>query len=114
MLGPYLLRYVELFVKERSAGAYILSRNGRSADRVGASAHDIGHAVREAGKDQPYRYFWFAYAATAQQAFDLERTWHHRFRPTDNPQPPRTNTGEHWRCTIAGCATCALTPLAAR
>jgi hypothetical protein len=108
MSGPFLLRFVDLFVKERSAGAFILSKNGRSADFVGASGDNLADAVRASAKDGGYRYFWFSYAGSARQAADLERAWYHRFRPVDNRTAPAGSHGE-WRCTTVGCATCALT-----
>ena len=114
MSGPYLLRYVDLFVRERSAGAFIFSRNGRSADPGNASGHDVAHGVREGAKDQPDPTFWVAYSTSAQTPFDLERSWHHRYRPTDDPPSARLRAGEQWRCTVAGCATCALAPNTAR
>ena len=108
MSGPFLLRYLHLFVKEQSAGTFILSKNGRSADFVGASSLDLAEAMRTSAKDSTYRYFWFAYASSAEQAYELERTWYHRYRPADNRTAPARTHGRDWHCTTDGCAACAL------
>lgn len=40
------IRHLHLFLREKSAEAYILSRNGRSADFVEVSSDDVAEAVR--------------------------------------------------------------------
>jgi hypothetical protein len=110
MSGPFHLRYLHLFVKEKSAGVFILSRNGRTADFVGASSDDLVFAVQDRAKDSTYRYFWYAYTRSADDAYEMEHALRHRYRPTDNSSPapnPRSN----WHCTTEGCAACALTAI---
>lgn len=109
MSGPFRIRYLHLFVKERSAGAFILSRNGRSADLVGGSAEDVADAIQQFAGRSDYRYFWFAYASSVEEAAQIEHAWFHRYHPTDNSSPPAGPDGSDWRCTTAGCASCALT-----
>ncbi len=108
MLGPYNLRYVHLFVGERSAGAYILSRNGRSADLVGLSPDDVAQVLGQYGNRSDYRYFWFTYTKSPRKAAELATSWYHRYRPTDNAAPPEGQAHSTWRCTVAGCTACAL------
>lgn len=108
MSGPFTLRYLHLFLREKSAGAFILSRNGTSADRVGSSAHDVADEIRRMARESEYRYFWFATALTAEQAYDLEHGWYHRYRPSDHTSAPVLYPGLDWRCGIEGCAACAL------
>lgn len=108
MSGPFLLRYLHLFVKEKSAGAFILSKNGKTADFIGASPDDVAEAVRRRARGSGYRYFWFAYTPSAEDAYELESAWYHRYRPPDNPSPPGQLHGNDWHCTTPGCAACAL------
>lgn len=108
MAGPFSLRYLHLFVKERSAGAFILSRDGKSTDFVGKSPDDVAAALGRFTRS-PYRYFWFSYVSSPGEAARLEQSWRHRYRPTDNGSAPHGSHAEHWECTIAGCAACALT-----
>lgn len=108
MSGPFSLRYLHLFLGEKSPGTFILSRNGRLADYVGVSAADVAEAVRRAAQQSCYRYFWFAVAASAEEAAQLGHTWYHRYQPTDNTAPPATFDGSAWQCTADGCAACAL------
>ncbi len=110
MSGPFNLRYLHLFVTKRCAGAFILSRNGKTADLVGASLDDVGDAIARHRGQSGYRYFWFAYAASPDEALHLYRNWAHRYGPTDNPAPPPASGETGWQCTIRGCAACALTP----
>jgi len=108
MSGPFSLRYLHLFVREQSPGAFILSRNGRLADYVGVSEDDVAGAIRQVAKQSGYRYFWFAVASSAEEAAQLGHTWYHRYQPTDNSAPPAEFDGAVWQCTAEGCATCAL------
>ena len=108
MSGPFILKYLHLFLRDTSAGAFILSRDGRSADYVGSSAEDLADAVRRAARNGEYRYFWFSYTPSADQALNLEYAWYHRYRPADNASPPARSAVIDWRCTIEGCAACAL------
>ena len=108
MLGPFSLRYIHLFVEQRSAGAFILSRRGRSADFVGLSSDDLVQTLGAYQGGNKYRYFWFSYAASPKEASDLASYWYHRYRPPDNVDPPHVSAWESWRCTITGCSACAL------
>jgi hypothetical protein len=109
MSGPFRIRYLHLFVKERSAGAFILSRNGRSADFVGGSGEDVADAIQQFAGRSDYRYFWFAYASTVNEVAQIGHAWFHRYHPTDNSSPPAGPDGSDWHCTTEGCASCALT-----
>lgn len=114
MSGPFSLRYLHLFIREQSPGAFILSRKGTSADFVASSPHDLAEAIRQAARNSDYRYFWFDTTSAAEQAYELEHGWYHRFRPTDNTSPPMPYAGINWQCSIEGCAACALAVTRAR
>ena len=111
MSGPFALRYLHLFLQDKTAGAFILSRNGRSADLVGASSDDLASAIRRCARESAYRYFWFTYVSSADEAYTLEHAWYHRYHPTDNARPPSAGPSAVWRCTEEGCAACALTAM---
>ncbi len=108
ILGPYNLRYIHLFIEARSAGAFILSRNGRSADFVGHSPDDLACTIGKVKHGTDYRYFWFSYAKSHKKAAELATYWHHRYRPSDNTASPDGATRSSWQCTIDGCTACAL------
>ena len=108
MSGPFSLKYLHLFLRDTSAGAFILSRNGRSADYVGSGCQDLADAVRKAAQKGEYKYFWFSYTGSADQALALEHTWHHRYGPADNASKSGRTAAIDWRCTLEGCAACAL------
>ena len=104
MSGPYNLKYIHLFVTEVSPGAFILSRNGRMADRVGRADANLAQDLhREAGEGK-YRYFWFEYTGRAAGAHELECAWYHRYHPTDNTEHPAAPLSGPIRCSIKGCA----------
>ena len=109
MLGPFALRYVHLFVEEQAGGAFILSRNGRTADLVGLSETMLADALTRHKHKSGYRFFWFSYAKTTSEATELAQYWYHRYRPTDNVGPPTQVSGHEWHCTDEGCTACALT-----
>ncbi len=108
MLGPFNLRYVHIFIAECTAGAFILSRNGKSADFVGVSPEDLAQTLLTFRHRSGYNYFWFAPAGSAEAASALASYWYHRYRPTDNAVPPDGFEQSTWRCTIDGCTACAL------
>ncbi len=109
MSGPFSLRYLHLFVCDKSAGAFILSRNGRSADFVGGSGEDVAAELQRFAGRSGYRYFWYAATSSAEEAAQLEHAWFHRYHPADNVAPPSRSYGTDWQCTTEGCAACALT-----
>lgn len=108
MLGPFNLRYIHLFVDEGAAGAFILSRNGRSADLVGLGTDDLALALGAYHPGSDYRYFWFSYADSPEEASALATYWHHRYLLTDNAIPPAHSGRLEARCTVSGCTACAL------
>jgi hypothetical protein len=109
MSGPFSLKYLHLFVRDKSPGAFILSRNGRLADFVGTSSDDLAGAIRHRAHQSGYRYFWFASVDSVEEAAQLGHTWYHRYQPTDNSAPPSEFTDTEWQCQAEGCAACALT-----
>ena len=104
MSGPYNLKYIHLFVTEVSAGAYILSRNGRMADRVGRADENLAQDLRRAASEAKYRYFWFEYTGRATAAHELECAWYHRYHPTDNVEHPTAPLSGGIRCSVKGCS----------
>lgn len=108
MSGPYNLKYIHLFVTEVSSGAYILSRNGRIADRVGRADGNLAEELQLAAGGGKYRYFWFEYTSKPSVAFDLECAWYHRYHPTDNPDHPSGPLGGEASCSVKGCPQVAM------
>ena len=104
MSGPYNLKYIHLFVTEVSAGAFILSRNGRMADRVGRADENLAQDLHRAAGEGKYRYFWFEYTGRVAAAHELECAWYHRYHPTDNAEHPLAPLRAGSRCTIKGCS----------
>ena len=103
MSGPYNLKYIHLFVTETSPGVYILSRNGRMADRVGRAEHNLTDDLQREAAGGTYRYFWFEYTASPAEGYGLECTWYHRYHPTDNPEHPIALMGAEGACPVKGC-----------
>jgi hypothetical protein len=108
MLGPFLLKYAHLFVNTTSAGVFILSRNGRTADYVGATGEDLVGTLGRFARQSDYRYFWCVEARSEKEAAEIEQAWRHRYRPTDNVTRAASLHGDGWRCLVEGCPTCAL------
>ncbi|SRR6266513_2532517 len=103
MSGPYNLKYIHLFVTEISPGAYILSRNGRMADRVGRADRNLADDLHREASEGRYRYFWFEYATSAAEGYGLQCTWYHRYHPTDNAEHPNAPMGAEGSCHVKGC-----------
>ena len=103
MSGPYNLKYIHLFVTEVSPGAFILSRNGRMADRVGRAERNLVEELQRVADEGRYRYFWFEYRTKAASGFALECAWYHRYHPTDNQEHPTGPLGSEAPCPVKGC-----------
>jgi len=102
--GRFPIDDVDRFVTLISAGAYILSRDGRTAHYVGRSDSDVGDRIkRSAAEGYGYRYFWFEYASSPMRAYQLECEWYHKFSPSDNSTHPAVPRGANWRCPVSGC-----------
>lgn len=108
MSGPFSLRYIHLFVAKLSSGAFILSKNGRSADFVGMSEVDVAKALVSYGAQSGYQYFWFSYAESSKEARELAHAWHHRYHPSDSTLPSNSPSKTDWHCRVTGCTACAL------
>ena len=108
MSGPYNLKYIHLFVTEASPGVFILSRNGRMADRVGRADGNLADELQRAASEGKYRYFWFEYTPRAAAGYDLECAWYHRYHPTDNPEHPIAPLGGEGACQVKGCQVGAM------
>jgi uncharacterized protein YodC (DUF2158 family) len=108
MSGPYNLKYIHLFVTEASPGAFILSRNGRMADRVGRADGSLAEELQRAANEGKYRYFWFEYTGNASEAFGLECAWYHRYHPTDNAEHPAAALSGEKPCSVKGCSVGSL------
>jgi hypothetical protein len=108
MSGPYNLRYIHLFVSETAPGAFILSRNGRIADRVGRADKNLAEELYRAASEGKYRYFWFEYVLKPGAAFELECVLYHRYHPTDNPDHPRSQIDAEPSCAVKGCSSASL------
>lgn len=104
MSGPYNLKYIHLFVTEVSPGAYILSRNGRIADRVGRADEDLAQDLQRSAIEARYRYFWFEYTTRPTEAHELECAWYHRYHPSDSPLHPTAPLSGQIHCSVKGCS----------
>ena len=108
MSGPYNLKYIHLFVTENSPGTFIVSRNGRMADRVGRADGNLADELNREAAAGKYRYFWFEYTLSAAAAYSLECTWYHRYHPTDNPEHPIGALSGDAACQVKGSPTAAM------
>src|SRR5207253_10047972 len=108
MSGPYNLKYIHLFVTEVSPGTYILSRNGRMADRVGRADRNLADDLHREAAEGKHRYFWFEYTPSAAEAHGMECTWFDRYHPTHNPEHPNAPLGAEGACPVKGCQVAPL------
>ncbi len=89
MYGSFPLSDVDVRVMPGELGAYILSRDGRTAHYVGRSDDDLKKRIKLSAKEgNGYKYFWFEYARTPMEAYRLECKWCDDYRPTDNTIKP--------------------------
>jgi hypothetical protein len=97
---------VDRLIATKVPGTYLLSRGRNVAGSwivhyVGRSDDDLNHRL----KQHIGRYTMFGYHPTtsAKEAFELECTWYHEFKPVDNVNHPAVPVGTSWRCPVGGC-----------
>ena len=104
MKGPFSISKVDTHITQTSAGAYILSRDGKAAHYVGRSDSDLASRIKSSARDeQNYKYFWFDYATSPMEAYYLECEWWHKYAPLDNSNHPAVPPGTSWKCPVSGC-----------
>lgn len=104
MNGPFQLSDVDAYVQRVLPGAYILSRDQRTAHYVGRSDTDLASRLKShisSGKD--YAWFWFEPTTSSIRAYYFECEWYHKYLPPDNSNHPSAPPGTSWKCPIPGC-----------
>lgn len=96
--GPFLVSGLQRMLLLRTPGAYVLSRDGRTAHYVGRADADLAERVRSSTKEGSYSHFWFEYASSAAAAYALECRHYHDFKPTDNLIHPAAPSGSLLTC----------------
>jgi len=86
-------------------GAYILSRDGKTASYVGRSDSTLGSRLQQSIRERfGYSVFWIQYAGSPMEAYHLECDFFHRFSPPDNDIHPAAPRNTNWQCPVASCA----------
>lgn len=99
MLGPFILdnNTVTRILTRVSAGAYVLSTDGRNASYVGRSDSDLAGRLKS-WIGQGYSHFWAEYASSPKAAFDLECAWGHAYIALNNLIHPARPQNSGWQC----------------
>src|SRR5258706_539468 len=101
MQGPYRVQTAPQV--SDTAGAYVLSRDGRTAAYAGRSDFALGSRLQQSIREgRGYQYFWIDYARSPMEAFQLECDYYHRFTPPDNVVHPAVPPNTTWRCQHCG------------
>lgn len=107
MLGPFEVGVVDFNIEPYRIGAYILTKNGRTAHYVGRSDDNLRERIKTSSHERrsvnsPYTHFWFAYALSPDTAYRLECEWYHKYGPTDNMVHPACPAGRYIPCPVCG------------
>jgi len=103
MHGPFRVDSSAAVVTHTAPGVYILSRDGKTADYVGRSDHDVGSRIGQWAATGSYSYFWFDYASSVADAHQKECENYHRYNQLDNKIHPAATLGTYFRCPVSGC-----------
>lgn len=104
MEGPHPISQVDSYVTKISAGAYILSHDGKVAHYIGRSDTNLASRIKSSAKErQGHKFFWFDYTTSPMRAYYLECEWWHRYTPADNTNHPTVPPGTYWKCPVFGC-----------
>lgn len=104
LMGPYPINDVDFYVRRRSPGVYIFSRDERTAAYVGRSDIDVCSRIKQyTSEGYGYTHFWFEYASSPRDAYLKECKYYHEYNPPDNTNHPAAPVGTNWKCPIIGC-----------
>ncbi|MEO0004695.1 MAG: hypothetical protein ABIK49_01665 [candidate division WOR-3 bacterium] len=102
--GPYQSDELDCEIEAGHPGVFVISADGQTVALVGRSDKDLrGHLKRLFKRNRHYRYFWFEYASSPQNAFYKECRYYHKYPPKGknaHPVPPR---GLKLRCPVRTC-----------
>ncbi|MEO0071258.1 MAG: hypothetical protein ABIK39_04145 [candidate division WOR-3 bacterium] len=102
--GPYQSDELDYVIKEGYPGVFVVSREGQTVALVGRAEKNLhAHLQKLFKRNWHYRYFWFEYASSPQDAFHKECRYYHKYPPKDknrHPVPPR---GHNWKCPVRTC-----------
>lgn len=100
MNGPFKLEDVDYMVS-LTKGAYILSRDGKTAHYVGRSDSNLRTRIKtSANEGRGYHFFWFETTTSPMKAHQLECEWYHKYSPPDNSIHPAVPGGTYWTCPV--------------
>ena len=102
MLGPYPISETTSLPAGK-IGAYILSKDGKTAHYVGRSDADLASRLMSY-RSSDYTTFWYEFSASVVLAYYLECEWYHKYHPADNQNHPAVPPGASWKCPVAGCS----------
>ena len=105
LAGPFSLDNVFDEVVHDSPGVYVLSRNALHPHYIGRSDSSIRTRIpQSAAAGSGYLVFWFGYAPSPKEAYQLECLLFHKYeRHIDNSIHPAVPVGAYWRCPVVGC-----------
>jgi hypothetical protein len=106
--GPFYTSGFQFSSLLASPGAYILSRDGRSAHYVGRADVDLGERLRSSAKQGNYTHFWYECASSRTAAYWLECRFYHQYNPSDNLIHPSAPSGSSLTCEICSLLQMAL------
>lgn len=98
--GPFFVSGLQRMPLLRSPGAYVLSRDGRTAHYVGRADADLAGRLGNSSTQGNYSHFWYEYASSAAAAYTLECRYYHDFKPTDNLIHPAAPGGSFLTCVV--------------
>lgn len=98
---PLNVETIWTVVPNAQPGAYVLSRDGKHANFIGRSDEDVRSRLLDHAGLDGYVYFWYTYASSAREAFNLESLLFHQYGEgllLDNWRHPERAPGTTWRC----------------
>lgn len=102
MKGPYNIPDYLKYVRKGEIGAFVLTRNEKTAHLVGRST-ELFLELKNFAENSDYKRFWFEKVDSELNAYYLECQWSHKYRPSDNKQHPDVPSGSTWKCPVEGC-----------
>lgn len=104
LAGPIRMEHIDTSLTAKSAGVYILTRDGKTAAYAGRSDFDLAGRIKQHISDGlGYTHFWYEYSQSSSEAFLKECEYYHKYRPPDNKSHPVSPSGLNLRCPIIGC-----------
>jgi hypothetical protein len=103
--GPFPAVELDFWVVDGTPGVFLLSKDGKNPDYLGASEKDMKPEILRATKQEQEAWFLYYYAKSPASLYEVTCEWYHEYSPRNlptHPEPPAILVAD-LSCPVLGC-----------